>query len=167
MLRITRRLTRRGLGAGARTWRGLVWRWTPAPDPAEVRPRLVPASWSRHQPATATLTFPPPLQCRHLQQLQHSAARAGETETQTRGHETLQTWGSLGNGPLHTWCWVSRDTERGSPAAGTIHRIKATGRSCLGYFTRWLMRCSVEEDVPVFHLPSNSTFTQANDVVLA
>ena len=91
MLRITRRLTRRGLGAGARTWRGLVWRWTPAPDPAEVRPRLSPASWSRHPPATATLTFPPPLQCRHLQQLQHSAARAGETETQTRGHAgTLQ-----------------------------------------------------------------------------
>ena len=144
VLRITRRLTRRGLGAGARTWRGLVWRWTPAPDPAEVRPRLSPASWSRHQPATATLTFPPPLQCRHLQQLQHSAARAGETETQTRGHWSTAALRTCR--PLHTWCWVSRYTERGSPAASTIHRVerRATGRSCLGYFTRWLMRCSVE-----------------------
>ena len=64
MLRITRRRTRRrtrrGPGAGARTWRGLVW--TPAPDPAEVRPRLSPASWTRarHSP----VTFPQPLQCR-------------------------------------------------------------------------------------------------------
>ena len=148
MLRITRRLTRRGLGAGARTWRGLVWRWTPAPDPAEVRPRLSPASWSRHPArhshadlSTAAAVSPPAA-------LQHAR------EKRRRGHGThgdtaaLQTWGSLGNGPLHTWCWVSRDTERGSPAAGTIHRIKATGRSCLGYFTRWLMRCSVEEAVP-------------------
>ena len=151
MLRITRRLTRRGLGAGARTWRGLVWRWTPAPDPAEVRPRLVPASWSRHQPATATLTFPPPLQCRHLQQHCSTRGRNGDADTGTRGDTAaLQTWGSLGNGPLHTWCWVSRYTERGSPAASTIHRVerRVTGRSCLGYFTRWLMRCSVEEAVP-------------------
>ena len=151
MLRITRRRTRRrtrrGPGAGARTWRGLVW--TPAPDPAEVRPRLSPASWTRarrcHRDLSTAAAVSPPAA------LQHSAASAGETETQTqiRGYaRTLQT-SDLGL----TGQWISAHFgqpghgERG-PRSFHYPSHSAMGRSYVGYSTRWLMRCSVEEAVP-------------------
>ena len=97
MLRITRRLTRRGLGAGARTWRGLVWRWTPAPDPAEVRPRLSPASWSRHPArhshadlSTAAAVSPP------AAALQHAREKRRRRHGDTRGHCSTADLGLTG-----------------------------------------------------------------------